>query len=287
MKLNQIYLNTLIKLVIVYFFFPFILLSSDFSIFISQSQIRDWKTGEKTNVEFGFDFDIDEEYFIDSTFILKLTNDSEYSLYYDRSDDLEIYFPTKNNIFLEGKLIYPFGWILDPYVAASGQTQITDMYKYQKDRRVATAKFWDPIISIQSSGFTFKVPLDSINSTVFNLATTLRQVRSDEYTFLADDKKTKDIVENYKAEIGLTISNEFNVKLDDKNSVLKSKVVVFSKYEDLEKWAYQQQIELQTKFLGICVFSFKLGLNYDEDVSKQLNYNQSMQLGINLALFKD
>lgn len=169
------------------------LFCSDFSIFISQSQIRDWRTGEKTNVEFGFDFDIDEEFFIDSTFVFKLTNDSEYSLYYDRSDDLEIYFPTKNNIYLEGKLIYPFGWILDPYVSASGQTQITDMYKYQMERRVATAKFWDPIISIQSSGFTFKVPLDSINSTIFNLATTLRQVRSNEYTLLADDKKSKDI----------------------------------------------------------------------------------------------
>lgn len=263
------------------------LFCSDFSIFISQSQIRDWRTGEKTNVEFGFDFDIDEEFFIDSTFVFKLTNDSEYSLYYDRSDDLEIYFPTKNNIYLEGKLIYPFGWILDPYVSASGQTQITDMYKYQMERRVATAKFWDPIISIQSSGFTFKVPLDSINSTVFNLASTLRQVRSEDYTLLADDKKTKDIIENYRAEIGLTFSNELNVKLDKENATLKSKVVVFSKYEDLEKWAYQQQIELQTKFLGICVFSFKLDLNYDEDVSKQLNYNQSMQLGINLALFKD
>lgn len=279
----------MIKSIMIILFFLSIqnLFCSDFSIFISQSQIRDWRTGEKTNVEFGFDFDIDEEFFIDSTFVFKLTNDSEYSLYYDRSDDLEIYFPTKNNIYLEGKLIYPFGWILDPYVSASGQTQITDMYKYQMERRVATAKFWDPIISIQSSGFTFKVPLDSINSTVFNLASTLRQVRSEDYTLLADDKKTKDIIENYRAEIGLTFSNELNVKLDKENATLKSKVVVFSKYEDLEKWAYQQQIELQTKFLGICVFSFKLDLNYDEDVSKQLNYNQSMQLGINLALFKD
>ncbi|MCB0701953.1 MAG: hypothetical protein R2863_07265 [Candidatus Kapaibacterium sp.] len=276
-----------IRLSILIIFLPIILVSSDFSTFISQSQLRDWRTGEKTNVEFGFDFDIDEEFFIDSTFVFKLTNDSEYSLYYDRSDDLEIYFPTKNNIYLEGKLIYPFGWILDPYVSASGQTQITDMFKYHGERRVATAKFWDPITSIQSSGFTFKVLLDSINSTVFNLATTLRQIRSENYPLLADDKKTRDVIENYKSEIGLTVSNEFNVKLDDKNSVLKSKVVVFSKYEDLEKWAYQQQIELQTKFLGICVFSFKLGLNYDEDVSKQLNYNQSMQLGINLALFKD
>lgn len=276
-----------IRLSILIIFLPIILVSSDFSTFISQSQLRDWKTGEKTNVEFGFDFDIDEEYIIDSTFIFKLTNDSEYSLYYDRSDDLEIYFPTKNNIYLEGKLIYPFGWILDPYVSASGQTQITDMFKYHGERRVATAKFWDPITSIQSSGFTFKIPLDSINSTVFNLATTLRQVRSEDYTLLADDKKTKDIEENYRAEIGLTVSNEFNIKLDDKNAVLKSRVIVFSKYEDLEKWAYQQQIELQTKFLGICVFSFKLDLNYDEDVSKQLNYNQSMQLGVNLALFKD
>jgi hypothetical protein len=264
-----------------------LLISSDFSIFISQSQIRDWRTSEKTNVEFGFDFDIDEEFFIDSTFVFKLTNDSEYSLYYDRSDDLEIYFPTKNNIYLEGKLIYPFGWILDPYVSASGQTQITDMYKYQGERRIQTAKLWDPVISIQSSGFTFKVPLDSINSTIFNLATTLRQVRSNEYSLLADDKKTKDFIENYRAEIGLTVSNELNIKLDKENATLKSKVVVFSKYEDLEKWAYQQQIELQTKFLGICVFSFKLDLNYDEDVSKQLNYNQSMQLGVNLALFKD
>lgn len=254
-------------------------------MFISQSQLRDWKTGEKTNVEFGFDLDLNEELLIDSTFIFKITNDSEYSLFYDRTDDLEIYFPTKNNLYVEGKLIYPFGWVLDPYVSASGQTQITDMYKYQKDRRIPTAKFWDPITSLQSSGFTFKIPIDSVNSTVFNLATTLRQIRTTDYTFLADDRKTLDIVENYRAEIGFTISNEFNIKLDDKNAVLKSRVIVFSKYEDLEKWAYQQQIELQTKFLSICVFSFKLGLNYDEDISKQLNYNQSMQLGINLALF--
>ena len=78
-----------IRLSILIIFLPIILVSSDFSTFISQSQLRDWRTGEKTNVEFGFDFDIDEEFFIDSTFVFKLTNDSEYSLYYDRSDDLE------------------------------------------------------------------------------------------------------------------------------------------------------------------------------------------------------
>lgn len=266
---------------------PISLFCSDFSLFISQSQLRDWKTGEKTNVEFGFDFDIDEDFLIDSTFVFKLANDTEYSIYFDRSNKVEVYFPTKNNIFLEGKFIYPSGWILDPYIAASGQTQITDMYRYQGERRVQTAKLWDPVTSIQSSGFTFKVPIDSTNIAIFNMATTLRQIRSSEFTLLSDDKKTRDIKEAYKAEIGLTLSNELNIKLDDNNAVLKSKVIVFSKYEDLEKWAYQQQIELQTKFLKICVFSFKLGLNYDEDVSKQLNYNQSMQLGINLALFKD
>lgn len=265
-------------------FFPVSLFCSDFSLFISQSQIRDWKTGEKTNVEFGFDLDIDEQFLIDSLFVFKLTNDTEYSIHFSRSNDIELYFPTKNNIFLEGKLIYPFGWLLDPYIAVSGQTQITEMYKYQGERRVQTAKLWDPVTSIQSSGFTLSVQIDSLNTAIFNLATTLKQIRSSEFTTLSDDKKTKNIKEAYKSEIGLTLSNELKIKLDENNATLKSKVIVFSKYEDLEKWAYQQQIELQTKFLEICVFSLKLGLNYDEDVSKQLSYNQSMQLGVNLAL---
>lgn len=270
---------------IIFLIIPSISYASDLSFLISQSQMRDWKTGEKTNIEVGFDIDIDEEILLDSTFIFQISNDTEYSLYYDKSDEIIIYFPTKNNIFLEGKLIYPFGWLLDPYISASGQTQITDMFKYQGERRVPTAKLWDPVTSIQSSGFTFKVKLDSINSTIFNMAATLRQIRSDVYTQLADDRTTTDIVENYRAEVGLTLSNEMNIKLDEKNAVLKSKVIVFSKYEDLEKWAYQQQIELQTTFLDVCVFSFKIALNYDEDVSKQLNYNQSMNFGINLALF--
>ena len=266
---------------------PISVFGSDISIFISQSQLRDWKTGENTNIEFGVDLDIDKEFLIDSTIIFKLSNDTEYSIYFNKSEKLEVYYPTKNNLFLEGKIIYPFGWVLDPFISASGQTQITDMYKYQGENRVQSAKLWDPVTSIQSSGFTFKVPIDSSNTTTFNLATTLRQIRSSEFTTLSDDRETKDISEAYKAEIGFTVSNEFFIILDKNNATLKSKLTIFSKYEDLEKWAYQQQIELQTKFLDICVLSFKLGLNYDEDVSKQLNYNQSMQLGVNVALFEN
>jgi hypothetical protein len=276
-----------LAIAILFIFNLTLLQSSDFSLFISQSQLRDWKTGEKTNIEFGFDLDISEEFLLDSSVIFKLTNNTEYSIYFDRSDKMEVYFPTKNNVFLEGKFIYPFGWLLDPFISASAQTQITDMYKYQGEKRVQTAKFWDPITSTQSSGFTFKLPIDSVNSTIFNLATTLRQIRSSKFTTLSDDRKTKDIQEAYKSEIGFTISNELNLKLDDSHTTLKSKVIVFSKYEDLEKWVYQQQIELQTKFFKICVFSFKLGLSYDEDVSKQLSYNQNLQLGVNLPLFKD
>jgi hypothetical protein len=260
-------------------------ISSDYSMFISQSNIRDWKVGERTNLEVGINININEQEYVDSVFILKINHIFDYSLFYDKNDNSTVYYPTRNNIFLEGSIVYPFGWKIDPFITLSGQTQITDMYMYQGDRRIQTAKFWDPVISIQSSGFTFNIPLDSINSTSFSLATTLRQVRSRKFTQLADKPETVDIIENYRAEIGLSIINEMNIKLDENKSMFKSRLQIFSDYEDLTRWIYQHQIELTTKFLEFCSFSLTILLNYDELISKKLNYNQNMRFGLKVPFF--
>jgi hypothetical protein len=249
------------------------------SMALSQSAVNDWKQGEVTQIEFSSSMDLRENIHID-TLLFKFRFQYNVGNLYkdDKKNGMDYYMPTDNNYSLEGVLIYPIGWKLDPYFSASFNTQIVESYKITKNEKIPTAKHWDPVISQQSCGFAYSYKKEN-DYLLSRLGVSLKQTRTHIFNKLADDRTTKDIIERYKPESGIQWKTEsrfkFNPTLD-----YKTTLDLFSSFKDLSKWAVKFENEFKVTIWQFVAILLKMDLIYNESQAAYLQYNQSLRFGI-------
>lgn len=161
---------------------------------IAQSAVQDWKKGECVNVEFNNLLQINHSIkAYNFAFDYEIKTDLGFMHWSDKELQKNFIMPKNNLLDCEGKLKYIIGWKIDPFFSACFNTQITDSYKFNKDEKIYTAGFWDPVVSRQSWGFEFSMK-DKQYDLTSNLGFSLKQTRADKYTMTTDDRKTKDII---------------------------------------------------------------------------------------------
>jgi len=188
-------------------------------------------------------------------------------------------FRTNNNeINLESVLSYNVGWIVDPFFSNSLRTQVTTGYDYEKDPNKSIVDFFDPAFLTQSLGFTYDKL--SVGTTRFGIA--FQETFTNVHEQYSDDLDTKKI-ENFKFETGIESVTKGELELDT-NIKLKSKLRLFSRFENLDIWDVSWNNKFVSKINSYLQVNLDFVLIYEKAQSLKTQTKEAFQLGIKYNL---
>ncbi len=118
----------------------------------------DWNEGRAVVFELNHGFSFKKDFRID-TLIFTPTFRYAIGVQYTNltSQGVNYVVPTDNELFAEGLLKYPAGWVVDPFISANFRTQLTESFAVVKGEKRPTAKFWDPVVSMETFGFAHTI----------------------------------------------------------------------------------------------------------------------------------
>ncbi|MBN2012285.1 DUF3078 domain-containing protein [candidate division KSB1 bacterium] len=180
-----------------------------------------------------------------------------------------------DEIKLESVYTYLMNAYINPFVAATGESQMTAGYKYNDDgTKTQIAAFMDPGYLRESAGVGY-----SKNDIVkTRLGVALKQTFSSDYPY-ADDPETKNEIEKFKNEIGAESVTDLNWKIAS-NSLLTSKLELFSNIKGVKEIDVNWDNVLSTKISKYVAFNFNVKLLYDKDISAKRQIKQAIALGL-------
>jgi len=180
-----------------------------------------------------------------------------------------------DEIKLESVLTYKMSTLLNPFVAATGETQFAAGYAYAEDTKTQISALMDPAYFRESIGFGYK-PNELIQT---RLGVAMKQTITSNYSApYADDPETAEI-EKTKNEFGAESVTDLNWKITE-NSLLTSKLELFSELGALDETDVNWDNILSTKISKYIAFNFNFKLFYDKDISKKRQIKQAIALGL-------
>jgi hypothetical protein len=180
-----------------------------------------------------------------------------------------------DEIKLESVYTYKLGVLINPFVAATGETQFAPGYNYGTEPKTQISAFMDPGYFRESIGVGIK-PNEIVKT---RLGAALKQTITSAYpTPYADDPKTLKI-EKTKNEIGGESVTDVNWKVSE-NSLFTSKLELFSAFKTFKEIDVNWDNLLSTKISKYFNVNFNFKLFYDRDISKMRQIKQAIALGV-------
>lgn len=178
-----------------------------------------------------------------------------------------------DEIKLETVLTYKWGTYINPFVAATGETQFAPGYNYGPDPKIQISGFVDPAYFRESAGFGYK-PNEIVKT---RLGVALKQTITQDYNAYADDPLTTK-TEKIKNEIGAESVTDLSWKIAE-NTVYTSKLELFSTLKAFDKTDVNWDNLIATKISKYFSVNFNFKLFYDKDISPKRQIKQSIALG--------
>ncbi len=252
----------------------------NFTFFISESSADDWKLGEYRSFEFS---NSTEMYSKIKFGDLNLSYKFKYAIGVKYEDNSKTNFndilPTDNNISGDVTAKYFFGWKIDPYININSNTQLTESFLINIAKKIPTSKFRDPITIQEGLGFAYSLANTQFRKIEISLGLNYKQIRADNFTFLTDNRLTKDVIEKYKTESGVQLKGDFFTVIDS-SVQFKSKFDLFSNFDELDIWQITNENEFQFKIWNLFGIVLKVDFLYNEKIKPKLYFKQSVKFGI-------
>jgi hypothetical protein len=180
-----------------------------------------------------------------------------------------------DDIKLESVYTYKLGVLINPYVAATGETQFAPGYNYSFQLKKEISAFMDPGFFQESVGIGIK-PNEIVQT---RLGVALKQtITSNHPDPYADNPKTAKI-EKFKNEVGAESVTNVNWKVSQ-NSLFTSSLSLFSDLKAFNTIDVNWDNLLATKISKYFVFNFNFDLFYDRDFSKSRQLKEVIALGV-------
>ena len=250
-----------------------------FSLTASQSYNNDYQSGERNS--FDICANINGKNKIEIKPILLFVNYKlAVGILYEKSDKFENkrVRPTDNELFYELIAKYPLGWKIDPYISFNLRTSITEAMRYSNNKKIKSAKFWDPVNTQEAFGLAYNVNYKDFKYEIRS-GISLLQIRANKYTATTDDPLTRDIKERYKTKTGVDFVNTLFYQIDASASI-SSCLSMFGDCDDLTKWTARSENELKVILIKSFGIICKFNILYDEKQMKKTQYQQSLRIGL-------
>ncbi|HDL18231.1 MAG TPA: DUF3078 domain-containing protein [Bacteroidetes bacterium] len=181
---------------------------------------------------------------------------------------------------LESVLTYKLGSLINPYIAATGETQSATGYRYEGETKVAVSGFLDPVYFTQSAGVGYT--LNKQFKTRFGAAA--KQTVTSNYPVPYADDPATETVEKTKSEIGAEFVTDLNLKLN-KTTLLISKLELFSNLTAFDEIDVRWDNLVSAKISKYINVNFNVKLFYDKDISKKRQLKQALAVGFTYSFF--
>ncbi len=187
---------------------------------------------------------------------------------------------TDDKIEIVTMLTYKLEEFVNPYIAASLQTQFAPGYTYNdKNERTQVSAFFDPAYLIQSVGAAYQSSKQF--KTRFGLA--LREIITSQYTVYADDPKTTEI-EKTTVSAGLESVTNIEFQIDD-NVLFTSQLELFSAFRKLDEVIVRNNTSITAKVGKYVTMLFNLQLINEKQVTPRTQVKQTLGLGVSYTVF--
>ncbi len=185
-----------------------------------------------------------------------------------------------DEIKLETVYIHKAGFFVEPYLAATVQTQFSNGYLYDDTGKTAISGFLDPGYFTQSVGVR-KSFRDVVSS---RLGASVKETITDKYPVpYADDPETEDEIEDTKVELGMESVTDLSLTLSE-SLLFTSKLELFSDLEASNEIDVAWDNLLVAKVQEYVTVSLNVKIFYDRDISKKRQLRQSLAIGLSYAL---
>ena len=185
-----------------------------------------------------------------------------------------------DEVKMETVYTYKTGFFVDPYVAATAQTQFSNGYLYEDTGKTAISGFLDPGYFTQSAGIGRSYG-ETLRS---RLGFAVKETVTDKYPVpYADDPETEDEIEDTKVELGMESVTDLSLTLGE-NLLFTSKLELFSDLEASNEIDVTWDNLLAAKVQKYVTVSLNVKIFYDRDISKKRQIKQSLAIGLTYAL---
>lgn len=175
-----------------------------------------------------------------------------------------------DEIKLESVYTYKMNILINPYLAATGLTQLTTGYNYIDDTtRTAISNFMDPGYFTQSVGLGIE-PNKNIKTRIG--AAMKETITKDYAATYANGEKTR-------VEYGAESITDVTVKLSE-NILYTSKLELFSNLKRFDKIDVNWDNMFSSKIAEYLAVSFNFRLFYDKDISTRRQLKQTLAVGL-------
>jgi hypothetical protein len=180
-----------------------------------------------------------------------------------------------DEIRLESVLTYKITRILNPYIAATGETQFAKGYDYSTDPKLEISKFMDPAFLTQSAGAGYAYGA----SFKTRLGAALKETITKDHRQYSDNPDTPKKMEKSRVEVGVEFATDFSQKVAE-NMLLTSKLELFSNLESFQEVDVKWDTILSAKVAQYVDVNLNVKLFYDRDISRKRQLKQALALGL-------
>ena len=192
-----------------------------------------------------------------------------------------------DEIKLESVLTYKAGFFVDPYVAATAETQFSKGYEYAEvldtvgtvvrivDVKTGISNFMDPAYFTQSAGVQRQYG-DVLKT---RLGVAIKETVADEYAERYSDDVETDEIETTRVEVGAESVTDLNLQLSDK-VLFASKLELFSNLEATNEIDVKWDNLLTAKIHEYLNVNLNVKVFYDRDISTSRQIKESLALGL-------
>ncbi|MBN1153563.1 DUF3078 domain-containing protein [candidate division KSB1 bacterium] len=239
---------------------------------LSQSSFDNWAQGGENSLAWQVNLN---GKFVNEQQKTNWSNSGKFVLGSTKSGDQESR-KSIDEIKLESVLTYKVHLYVNPYIAATAETQSLPGYHYgDGSQKTQMSDFLDPGYIRESFGIGFQ-PNDIVKT---RLGAAMKQTLTNDYPKpYADDLETVKI-EKTKNEFGAESVTDLDWKLAE-NSLFTSKLELFSTMKAFDEVDVNWDNILTTKISKYFNVNFNFKLYYDKDISAKRQLNQAIALGI-------
>ncbi len=179
-----------------------------------------------------------------------------------------------DEIKLESVLTYKLGVYVNPYLAATAETQFARGYNYTVTPNVAISNFMDPGYFTQSAG----LGIEPVKNLKIRVGGALKETVTRDFPApYADDPNTPE-VEKTRVEVGAESVTDFSWKVSE-NTLFTTKLELFSNLKALDQVDVRWDNILAAKVAKYLDVNFNVKLFYDRDISRKRQLKQALMIG--------
>ncbi|MBD3223854.1 MAG: DUF3078 domain-containing protein [Caldithrix sp.] len=174
-----------------------------------------------------------------------------------------------DEIKLESVYTYKMAIYVNPFISATGQTQLTQGYNYTDTSKISISNFMDPAYFTQSVGLGY-APTESFKT---RLGAAIKETKTSEYENLYGEG------EELRVEYGVESVTDVNMKLN-KLILYNTKLELFSNLQRLDEIDVNWDNVFSAKLAQYITVSLNIKLFYDKNISAKRQLKQTLAVGL-------